>query len=110
MLSSRLSKMVFFRFQLGEELRYREALERDIRSQQSALRQFHIDKRIDERRKNQHFGENIVVNRSTDAPSNNERHGLYGFHVCRQIVAGVQARIVDFFQIFLFHNSLFCKP
>uniref|UniRef100_A0A5K3G3U5 TPX2 domain-containing protein n=1 Tax=Mesocestoides corti TaxID=53468 RepID=A0A5K3G3U5_MESCO len=61
----------FFRFQLAEELRYREALERDIRSQPSALQQFRIDKRNTERRKNQQFGENILVNRPTDAPSNN---------------------------------------
>uniref|UniRef100_A0A5K3G165 CCDC50_N domain-containing protein n=1 Tax=Mesocestoides corti TaxID=53468 RepID=A0A5K3G165_MESCO len=56
---------------LAEELRCRESLERDIRRQQSALEQFHIDKRITERRKNQQFGENIVVNRPTDASSNN---------------------------------------
>uniref|UniRef100_A0A5K3F6Y2 Myosin_tail_1 domain-containing protein n=1 Tax=Mesocestoides corti TaxID=53468 RepID=A0A5K3F6Y2_MESCO len=57
--------------QLAEELRYREALERDIRTQQSALQQFHIDKRIAERRKNQQFGENIMVNRPADAPGSN---------------------------------------
>uniref|UniRef100_A0A5K3G4A8 Uncharacterized protein n=1 Tax=Mesocestoides corti TaxID=53468 RepID=A0A5K3G4A8_MESCO len=61
----------FFCFQLAEELRYRESFERDMRSQQSALEQFRIDKRITKRRKNQQFGANIVVNRPIDAPSNN---------------------------------------
>uniref|UniRef100_A0A5K3F437 GRIP domain-containing protein n=1 Tax=Mesocestoides corti TaxID=53468 RepID=A0A5K3F437_MESCO len=56
---------------LAEELQHREALERDVRSQQSVVQQMQIDKRIAEKLKKQNFLEATTPNGHADAISSN---------------------------------------